>query len=326
MKKVLTALLCTIILSSTLAQGQDVEKQQADSSFVVSWDAKAKKQSVGQTTFHYTEYNAKPIKDLPETDQNLFRLAQACAEIMTDSLIFSSESKGLRYQRIIRSYLIAEDYYFSNGTHPLLTETRDKFDISRVRWETEDRGGGYWICLDETLLAGPTRHITSPISSLQVGLEAFAGHSAGMLDLTIGGGLLTGYYDNLSVLSETGRLVPYVSLSGYYSYRIPLPKQSVLSVFSGVGYSSLGLKSLGRSDWKSQYHGLTVSEGVSIDFFSGRRTVDFRDSRHVCSRGGVRVKLYSSQILLLPQNCIVPTLNLGLGYVFSSRNVRPLYD
>ena len=55
MKRVFTALLCTIILSSALAQGQDVEKQQADSSFVVSWDAKAKKQSVGQTTFHYTE-------------------------------------------------------------------------------------------------------------------------------------------------------------------------------------------------------------------------------------------------------------------------------
>jgi len=318
MREVLAVLICATALSSAPAQGQEAMH--------VLWKATDRKQVIGNTTFYYTEYSALPDKAefSSPNGREFFNMAQSCAAAMTDSLLFSADSKAKNYQRLMRNYLKAKEEYLRTG---VIDSAKDgQFDISHIRWTTEEKGGGFWVCADGTLLAGPTRHLSSPIFGLQAGLEAFKNHSAWMIDVTLGIGRYTRYYDNVSVLSENGKTVPYAAVSGYYAYRLPLSGQSVLSLFAGAGYSFLGLKNQTALEWESQYQGITVSEGIALDVFSSRSTVDFRESRHVCSRGGLRVKLYSGQILLLPQNCLVPTLNLGIGYVFSSKNARTTYD
>ena len=295
MRTYIVALLLLTALNASLAWGQETAG--------LSWDAVYKKQVIGNTTYRFTEYR-------PQAGHNMPALSQAIATAMTDSLLFSSESKAEQYQRIARNYLKAKDTYIRTGAVPHMAQAGGAFDIGRVRWETEERGGGFWVGAGGTMIAGPTRSLMGPI-----------GNSSLLLDFTLGYGYYPGHYSNVIALIGNGKVAPYYSLSGCFSYRIHTSGRTVLALFAGAGYSSLGIKNTQGFEWKSILHGPAATEGIAFDVLSARQKVDFRGSRHVFSRGGLRIKLYSSQILNFPQRSFIPTLNLGAGFVFSSKNV-----
>ena len=306
MRTYIVTLLLLTALNASLAWGQETAG--------LSWDAVNKKQVIGNTTYRFTEYRPQAGHDMPA-------LSQAIATAMTDSLLFSSESKAEQYQRIARNYLKAKDTYIRTGAVPHMAQAGGAFDIGRVRWETEERGGGFWVGAGGTMIAGPTRSLMGPIGSLQVSLETFRGNSSLLLDFTLGYGYYPGHYSNVIALIGNGKVAPYYSLSGCFSYRIHTSGRTLLALFAVAGYSSLGIKNTQGFEWKSILHGPAATEGIAFDVLSARQKVDFRGSRHVFSRGGLRIKLYSSQILNFPQRSFIPTLNLGAGFVFSSKNV-----
>ena len=321
-------------LSISDFQIQDTTAQEP-SYLHVKWSGSNKTLTIGRTRYRYTEYSAlvgKPFswirvdQDFDKQlaiNQTLYDQARSIAGAYTDSLLFSSMKESERQKRMTQSYLVARKQYLETGI-PSYPEPVDKdFDISAIKWEPTQKGGGLSFFLSETFLLVGTPDLSSPITSLMLSYEMFRHHSALFVDASYGMGRYSGRYSNVTGLAFGGDWIPYWALSCQYAYQIPCLQWGKLSIFSGIGYTSVGLNNIMYGDRKSTLQGLTFSEGIALDCYSRSNTVDFSGSRHDFTQKGIRIKLFTSQIRTFPQGSWVPTLNLGLGYVFSVQGVKP---
>lgn len=303
------------------------------SSLHISWDRNDKDQRIGRTRYRYSEYRARVDKTFSwirvdqdvdkqlSVNQTLYDLAQSIARTETDSLLFLSLKEKQVYSRLNRAYLGARQEYLETGNLSIPDASGREFDISLIRWEPAQKGINISFSLGETLLLSATPDLSSPITSASAEVEFFQRHSAVLVNASYGLGRYPGRYTTLTGLFQNGVLVPYWTFSGQYAYHIPCRRRGNLSAFAGVGYSNLGLIDNVGTDRRSKIQGVTFSEGVAFDLYARSYTLDFRGPRHDLIQRGVRIKLFSSQILMLPQHTFVPTLNLGLGYLFSAQHV-----
>ena len=301
----------------------------------IQWKGSYKTLTVGQTRYRYTEYSALVGKSFSwiRVDQDkekqlainqiLYDQARSIARATTDSLLFMSLRETEMQRRLNRNYLAARKIYLETGIPPFPTAVDKEIDISAIKWESTQKGGGLSFSLSETFLLMSTPDLSTPITSLLLGYEFFRHHSALFMDASYGFGQYSGRYSNVTGLAHGGDRVPYWALSCQYAYQIPCLQRGKFSVFSGIGYTSIGLNNILRGDRKSTLQGLTFSEGIAFDCYSRSKTVDFRGPRHDLIQKGLRIKFFTSQILTFPQRSWVPTLNLGLGYVFSVQGVKP---
>ena len=301
----------------------------------ILWDRADKDRRVGPTRYRYSEYHARVDKtfswirvdqDVDEqlaVNQTLFELARSIARTQTDSLLFLSLKEKQVYSRLNRAYLVARKEYLETGNLSLPDSSGRELDISLIRWEPGQEGVIVSFSMDETVLLGATPGLSSPLTSVSAEVEFFRRHSALLVSTSYGMGRYPGRYTNLTGRLRDGEIIPYWTLSGQYAYLIPSRHRGKLSVFTGVGYSSLGVIDNVGTDRKSKIQGITFSEGLAFDLYARSNTLDFRGARHDLIQNGLRIKLYASQILTLPQNSLVPTLNLGLGYLFSAQGVKP---
>lgn len=302
----------------------------------ILWDRADKDRRVGPTRYRYSEYHARVDKTFSwirvdqdvdkqlAANQTLFELAQSIARTQTDSLLFLSlkEEKQV-YRRLNRAYLVSRQEYLETGNLSLPDSSGRELDISLIRWEPGQKGVIVSFSVDETVLLSATPGLSSPLTSVSAEVELFRRHSAVLVNASYGMGRYPGRYTNLTGRLRDGEIIPYWTLSGQYAYLIPSRHRGNLSVFTGVGYSSLGVIDNVGTDRKSKIQGITFSEGLAFDLYARSNTLDFRGAQHDLIQRGVRIKLFSSQILTLPQHTFVPTLNLGLGYLFSAQSVKP---
>ena len=308
----------------------------AEPSFLqIQWLHSEKDQMVGQTRYRYIEYNAAVGKEFSwiridqdankqlEINQTLYETALTIARESTESLLFSSTKKLDANKKLNQTYLTARKKFLETGEVMFPGSAGKSFDITEIKWKPTGKGGGISFSLNETFLPGATPGITTPITSVMAGFEFFRKKSAVMVDASYGLGHYSGRYCNLTGRFNDGKLAPYWTLSCQYAYRIPFRHRDRISIFAGAGYSNLGIVSSATDYRRSMLQGVSFSEGLMLDLGSKSNTVDFRRSRHDLIESGLRIKLYASEILTLPHHYIVPTLNLGIGYVFSSQSVLP---
>ena len=301
----------------------------------IQWVRSDRDRRIGQTRYRYTEYGAaldktfswirfdQDIHQQLAVNQTLFGIAQSIARAATDSLLFASLNGTLANNRLNQAYLAARKGYLETGNASFPVSLDQEFDISGIPWKPAQKGGSLSFSVCETLLLGVTPGLTSPITSVSAEVELFRRHSALMMNASFGLGHYSGRYNNVAGLFRNGELIPYWTLSGQYAFQVPCRHWGKLSAFAGVGYSSLGLVDNVGTDRKSKIRGLAFTEGLSLDLYAKSNTLDFRGPRHDLVQNGFRIKLFASQILAMPQHSFIPTLNLGLGYVFSSQSVKP---
>ena len=302
----------------------------------IQWNGSSKTRMIGQTRYRYTEYSALVGKDFSwirvdqdyETqlaiNQTLFDQARSIARTMTDSALFASKKEVEIQKRLGQKYVAARKQYLETGIPPFPTPDEKEFDISNIKWEPTQRGRSLSLSLCETFLFMSTPGLSTPITGLILDYESFWKRSAIIVDASYGYGRYSGLYNNVTGLAAGGKAVYHWTFSCQYAYQIPCFQRGKFSVFSGIGYTSLGLNNIMRGDRKSTLQGPSLSEGLSLDLYSRSNTVDLRGGRHNLTQKGLRIKLFSSQILTLPQHTVIPTLNLGLGYFFSTQGVKPL--
>ena len=301
----------------------------------IHWVFTDKDQLVGKTRYRYTEYGAtvdrsfswiridQDVNQQLAINQTIYEIAKSIARGETESLLFASLNDIQVNQRLNQTYLLARKEYLETGNLSYPTLAGKEFDVSSIKWEPAQKGLGLSFSLGETILLGTTPGLSSPITSVSASFDFLRGHSALIADASYGFGRYSMRYCNLAGLYHDGEIVPYWAASFQYAYQIPFWRRGKISPFVGVGYSSLGLVDNVATDRKSKLQGLSFSEGIAFDLYSRSQTVDFRGSRHELIQNGLRIKLFTSQILTRPQHTVVPTLNLGIGYAFCLQRVRP---
>ena len=301
----------------------------------ILWNRADKDQRVGRTRYRYTEYHAivdkafswirvdQDVDKQLAVNQTLYEIAESLARAETDSLLFLSLNGKQVDKRLNHAYLISRNDYLETGNLSFPVSFDREFDIASIPWEPRQKGGSLSFSMGETVLLGATPGLSSPITSVSAEVEYFRRHSAILLNASYGLGRYSGRYNNLAGLLRNGELIPYWTVSGQYAYQIPCLHRGKLSAFAGVGYSNLGLVDNKATDRNSKIQGVAFSEGLALDWYARSNTLDFRGPRHDLVQKGFRIKLFASQILTLPQNTIVPTLNLGFGYMFSTQSVKP---
>ena len=301
----------------------------------ILWNRADKDQWVGRTRYRYTEYHAvvdkafswirvdQDVDKQLAVNQTLYEIAESLAQAETDSLLFISLNGKQVINRLNHAYLVARNDYLETGKFSFPVSFDREFDITSIPWEPRQKGGSLSFSMGETMLLGATPDLSSPITSVSAEVEFFRRHSAILLNASYGLGHYPGRYNNLAGLFRNGEMIPYWTVSGQYAYQIPCLHRGKLSAFAGVGYSNLGLVDNKATDRNSKIQGVAFSEGLALDLYARSITLDFRGPRHDLTQKGLRIKLYTSQIFTLPQHTLVPTLNLGLGYVFSSQSVKP---
>ena len=154
----------------------------------VQWKGSNKTLTVGKTRYRYTEYNALVGKSFSwiRADQDkekqlainriLYDQARSVARATTDSLLFASLRETEIQRRLNRNYLAARKLYLETGIPPFPTAVDKEIDISAIKWEPTQKGGGLSFSLSETFLLMSTPDLSSPITSVLLGCEFFRRH------------------------------------------------------------------------------------------------------------------------------------------------------
>lgn len=347
MKKAFAILLLVFHAVAGMAQGSASHKltlsdfairdtSESDRSYThIRWDYSREKRSDGNTLYIYNECRPVFDKELSwirsdqdfkrelELNQTILEMARSYARSATDSLVFAPLTVKRYNMKLSSEFMVASRAFRETGIPSFPSPLEPEFDITKVPWALTGRGWRASLSLGETVFLGPTPELCPPTTEVQAGLEYFWHRSSLLAEASFGGGVYSGRYSLLSGRFFDGKMVPYYNASLRYACHIASLGRNKLSLFSGLGYSSIGLIMPRHSEQKNKINGPSLTEGVMFDLYFPQEKVSFSTHRKLRIRDGLRIKAYTDQLLVLPRRVVVPTINLSVGYLFDLEGVGP---